>query len=359
MQQPLQAALEAAAPPVGQLAPLAGASADSPASPCCQAPGQRCHLQQQQVGWARNTIKEHVILLPGVPGALMHEAPRVLLGPRGPGSGHPELCMTWDCAKVARMCAHLHSSRLATQAGAVQMCTHSCHLCCLCVQASCSAAGVGVAVPTHNPVAASLTLQRHLDGSSQELALLLMQLHSIADQQLQLLEPGRGAGHRGFDGQAVGQKSAQQGSYTTQQTRGLAIHAFMGRQSAGTLQGSTLQGCHLLRDRGVTQLDLLGAQRSSAQQHSGWSKCKVQRRRPSVLSWRAGGQPGALQSSSAWGQPAMGQGLKTLRSALLGSNLPEPCRPTAKLCFPAAMQCLVPYTCTWWQASPRVGLYVQ
>ena len=50
MQQQPQEALEAAAPPAGQLAPLAGASADSPAFPCCQAPGQRCHLQQQQVG---------------------------------------------------------------------------------------------------------------------------------------------------------------------------------------------------------------------------------------------------------------------------------------------------------------------
>ena len=50
MQQPLQEALEAAPPPAGQLAPLADASGDSPASPCCQAPGQRCHLQQQQVG---------------------------------------------------------------------------------------------------------------------------------------------------------------------------------------------------------------------------------------------------------------------------------------------------------------------
>lgn len=107
----------------------------------------------------------------------------------------------------------------------------------------------------------SLTLQRRLNGSSQELALLLMQLHSIADQQLQLLKPGRDVGRWGFDGQAVSQEPAWQGSYALfHETKGLATFAFMGRQSTSTCQGSSLQGCHQLRDRFVAQPGLQGMQ---------------------------------------------------------------------------------------------------
>ena len=252
-------------------------------------------------------------------------------------------------------------SCVASQASAAQRRAHVCQSWCLCAQAPRSAAGACVAVRSRGDkwVGASLTLQRRLNGSSQELALLLMQLHSIADQQLQLLEPGRGVGCRGFKGQAVGQESARQGSHNFARPKGLAVNAGMGRQSAGTLQGRTLQGCLQLRDRCVAQLDLLGTQLARAtvaQQHTGWSKFKVQGGQPSVFSRRAARQPGPLQEQQRlWGAWAWdrGSGACTLLARTL-----HPRSRTVLPCGPAMLG-LKSLHLVAGSSSARLGMFVQ